>query len=325
MNAYRIFGLGEWLKKHIWCLPCRSFRAEAGPPSRLGGAWVRVSCHQNTLKRGHQTAARGCPGFTLVELLVVIATVAVLAAVLLPALAGTKPNGQAFQCLNNTRRLTLGWTMYASENSDIFMWPTKLVSGQIDWSASTGNTNVAFMLNSDALIAPYVKSAALFKCPSDIYQSPANPGPRIRSYSLDYTLGGSSASFGPTNYLGRKYFAPGIMSELNMPGPANIYVILDENPDSIDDAAFMLDAGHYAPGSEKWRNYPGSFHNGSVSISFADGHSEIHQWLDSRTLQNVQYKYFSTSRSPTTSPINTGYNLDSSADYEWLENRMPYR
>jgi len=115
------------------------------------------------------------------------------------------------------------------------------------------------------------------------------------------------------------------MSDLNTPGPANIYVILDEHPDSIDDGAFALDAGRYAPGSEKWRNYPGSFHNNAVSISFADGHSEIHQWLDSRTLQNVQYKYFSPYTLPTTSPINQNYLLGTSADYEWLEDRMPYR
>ena len=278
----------------------------------------------NTMSKfGLKGWSGGRPGFTLVELLVVMATVAVLAAVLLPALAGTKPNGQAFQCLNNTRRLTLGWTMYASENSDQLMSPTKWVSSYVDWGSGQNNTNAALMLNQAALIAPYVKSAALFKCPSDNYQSPQNLGPRIRSVSLDGALG-MNPSFG-SNYKGRSYFSARKMSDLNTPGPANIYVILDEHPDSINDGAFLLDAGHWSSTIEHWRDFPGSFHDNAVSISFADGHSEIHQWLDSRTLQNVQYKYFSTSRSPTTSPINTGYNLDSSADYEWLENRMPYR
>jgi prepilin-type N-terminal cleavage/methylation domain-containing protein/prepilin-type processing-associated H-X9-DG protein len=270
----------------------------------------------------------GHPGFTLVELLVVIATVAVLAAVLLPALAGTKPNGQAFQCLNNTRRLTLCWTMYASENSDKLMDPSKWVSGQMDWSSWQDNTDVSTMLDDKALISPYVKSAALFKCPSDIYQSPQNPGPRIRSVSLDGALNGGptlGSLYAPPGEAPRTYFAARKMSDLNTPGPANIYVILDEHPDSINDAEFMLNAGLVNKTAQKWRDYPGSFHNGAVSLSFADGHSEIHKWITGTTLQGVEYKSFSPySGSATTSPINQNSTIGDNKDYEWLEDRMPY-
>jgi prepilin-type processing-associated H-X9-DG protein len=371
MNIHRIFGPGEWLKERVWCLPCRSFRAEdGGTRFRLGVARVSVfvkrhvlehfkmnyslnpggaallrrqgeaaaspyhdySFREIALKRGPRTDDRGRLAFTLVELLVVLATIALLAAVLLPALAGTKPDGQAFQCLNNTRRLTLCWTMYASENSDKFMDPVKWVSGQMDWGNGQNNTNVSLMLDSSALIAPYVKSAALFKCPSDIYQSPQNLGPRIRSYSLDSALGGGP-SLGSNYAPGippetRVYFAPTMMSQLNKPGPANIYVILDENPDSINDGYFMLDAGKWPIGQDHWHDFPGSFHNGAVSISFADGHSEIHKWQKSSTSQSVQYKSFGSAYAATygwTVPLNQNSNLGQNADNEWMEDRMPYR
>ncbi len=123
----------------------------------------------------------------------------------------------------------------------------------------------------------------------------------------------------------RTYFSAHKPSELKSPGPANIFVILDEHPDSINDATFSLDAGRYDQTSEKWRDYPGNLHNNCVSISFADGHSEIHKWMDARTKQPVQFKYFSTASSPTTKPINQGYSLIRSPDYEWLEDRMPYK
>jgi type II secretory pathway pseudopilin PulG len=292
------------------------------------------SFHEIRLKRGHRAEDRGRLAFTLVELLVVIATVAVLAAVLLPALAGTQPDGRAFQCRNNLRRLTVAWTMYASDNSGRLMDPGRWVWGQMDWGNSVWNTDASLMLDTNAQIAPYVKTAALFKCPADIYQSPQNLGPRVRSYSLDGALGG-----GPN--LGSAY-APGIppetrdytgptggkwtkTTELNKPGPANIYTFLDEHPDSINDAAYMLNAGAYPIGSEKWRDFPGSFHNGCVSISFADGRAEMHRWVKWRTCQAVEYKSFNSYTGPATTPLNQAVNISSDPDYEWLEDRMPYR
>jgi type II secretory pathway pseudopilin PulG len=316
MNTLRKFSPGRWLK-HVGC-------------TRFS-----VFVKNDTLKGGHRTDDRGRLAFTLVELLVVLATVAVLAAVLLPALAEAKPDGRAFQCRSNLRRLTVAWTMYTNDNSDKFLDPAKWVTGAMDWGSSSWNTDASLMLDTSAQIAPYVKSAALFKCPADNYQSPLNPGPRVRSYSLDGALGGSPN-------LGSNY-APGIppeqrdyrapsgskwtrMSELNKPGPANIYVFLDEHPDSINDGAFMLNAGYYAIGNEKWRDFPGSLHNGCVSISFADGRAEMHRWVKARTYQGVEYKSFSTAGSgPFTSPLNQGSNIMSDQDYEWLEDRMPYR
>src|SRR5450631_3144414 len=75
-------------------------------------------------------------GFTLVELSVVLATVAILAALLYPALAAPHPNSQAFQCLNNQRQIVLAWQMYAADNHDVL--PPN------DWYSGSGQP-VAYM------------------------------------------------------------------------------------------------------------------------------------------------------------------------------------
>jgi prepilin-type processing-associated H-X9-DG protein len=219
--------------------------------------------------------------------------------------------------------------MYADENSDKLMDPPTWISGQIDWGNGQANTDASLVLNEKALISPYVKSAGTLKCPADNYQSPQNLGPRVRSVSLNGTLGGSP-NFG-LNYqpageaAPRVYFKATLTSDLKKPGPDNIFTVLDEHPDSINDAAFMEDAGKYDTHSEHWRDFPGSLHNNAVSISFADGHSEIHRWREGKTSQVVEYKTFATAGGNSTTPLNQGVNLTKSADYEWMLDRMPYR
>jgi prepilin-type N-terminal cleavage/methylation domain-containing protein/prepilin-type processing-associated H-X9-DG protein len=265
--------------------------------------------------------------FTLIELLVVIAIIAILAAILLPALAKAKTRAQATACLVNTKQLTLGWIMYADENNDKLMEPGKFVSGGMTWGAEKDNTDTSLMLNDSALIAPYVKSAGAFKCPADNYQSPQNLGPRVRSISLDGALGGGptvGTAYGLPGQPTRSYIKAAIMSDLKNPGPANIYTVLDEHPDSINDAAFMLNAGADARTALHWRDFPGSLHNGAVSISFADGHSEIHKWIVGTTVQPVEYRNFSTTGSIMTYPLNQSTSIGDNKDCEWMLDRMPY-
>lgn len=271
--------------------------------------------------------------FTLIELLVVIAIIAILAALLLPVLTAAKKKAQGAACMSNTRQLTLGWLMYPDDNDDKLMLPGNWVNAGSgfnyeDWSASSGNTDAKLILdpgpkNDTALIAPYARNPGVFKCPADIYDCPA--GPRVRSVSMNGALGGNPDFGTGTAYQPngeqRVYFSAKKPSDLKTPGPVNIWVILDEHPDSINDASFMLNAGKWSgAGQEYWRDFPGNLHNNCVSISFADGHSEIHKWMDPRTSQPVQYKSFAT----TTTPLNQSVNIKHSVDYEWLEDRMPY-
>lgn len=266
-------------------------------------------------------------GFTLIELLVVIAIIAILAAMLLPALTKAKQKAQGIACLSNTKQLTLAWLMYQGDWQENLMPAGSWVVGSPgeDYNSSDGNTNIDQLIGSGALISAYVKSPGLFKCPGD--KVLAANGDRMRSYSMNGVIGAATSNVqGPApgggTFFGSAGSSPGLgatkkIGDLIVPGPANIFLFLDEHPDSINDALFAFNPGCIL-GSETWRDLPASFHNRVGSFSFADGHSETHKWMDGRTVQPVTYQSWASLHS-------SGYNVQVSPDYEWLNNRMPYR
>lgn len=254
--------------------------------------------------------------FTLLELLVVIALVALLATVLLPALAGTRASSKSVQCLNNHRRLMVAWQMYASDNQDRMVSPGDWVEEWLDWGMNPGNTNTVILEDPEqSLIARYVRSASLFKCPADQYVSPAQLSSgwkqRVRSVALNSCLGGGSVVIF-YEIPGRSHFVAKQLSELVFPGPANTVATLDEHPDSINNAQFSFDPG-YALSNARWRDLPASYHDTGAGVSFADGHAQIKRWQDVRTILSVRYVTWS----PLISPGNS--------DYAWMNEHMPYR
>lgn len=256
-------------------------------------------------------------GFTLIELLVVIAIIAILAAMLLPALSRAKVKAQQIQCLSNTKQLALATYMYPIDNRDYLVNNPGWVDAYMTWGFEASNTNLALLSDpSKSLIANYVGNPFVFKCPGDKYQSPKNPGPRVRSYTMNGALGGPQGGgvvAGGTYPNGRIYVEHARkMSELNRPGPSMVYSTLEEHPDTIDTGSFKFDPG-WPPKLQKWRDLPGSNHRGSGCLSFADGHSEVKKWEDPKVTPPVTYQSAS------------GVTTRDSPDYKWLVERMPYR
>ena len=244
--------------------------------------------------------------FTLLELLAVIAICGVLAMVLLPALARSKPPNHALVCMNNGRRILAALHLYAADNID-FWPPNELsdpcwVAGFMDFnSGNPANTNLSGLTDpAHSKLGAYLALPAVYKCPSD--KSTVTIGsqsiPRVRSVSMSGAVGTKSTV--PGQPVGGEWLdggpnsgqtvwkTYGKTSQMNAPTPANLFVIMDEHPDSINEGALMVQCTGTGSAA-KIIDYPASYHNLGVSVSFADGHAEIHKWHDPRTSPPTTY------------------------------------
>jgi len=280
--------------------------------------------------RRRLTATQGVlhQGFTLIELLVVIAIIAILAAMLLPALTKGKLKAQGIQCMSNHKQLALAWRMYSEDNGDRLLHASdggpnpienKLawVTGLMDNTANPSNWDI----NQDLVKSPMWnycgKNAGIWRCPADHSSVLVNGErkPRVRSMSMNFWFGGFGGTDGGlSGGAWRLYFK---MTDLIDPGPVKTWLLLDMREDSIDIGNFATDMRGWP---DNWAatgfyDLPGFYHHRACGFSFADGHSEIKRWLDQRTM-------------PALVPdgqVNDGFASPRNKDIVWLQERSTRR
>lgn len=265
--------------------------------------------------------------FTLLELMVMLMIIALGLLMLVPALAESRIDGQALRCRNNHRQLLRAWQMYAADFNDLLPaadQATATASGRPNWMTGNIDFNAGnpsnYNINQDIVKSPLwpysASKAEIYRCPADpnyvilagkIYR-------RVRTVAMSCAFGNGAWLNGAAGDAG-PYRLYSKLSDVRV--PPHTFVFIDEHPNSIDDGEMTVScAGAQtgdAPTLARIIEYPAPFHNGGATLSFADGHVEVHNWIGA--MLRTPTSYNQTGLIPL--PINVSAG-DSAVDIEWL-------
>jgi hypothetical protein len=294
--------------------PSEGEKAGVRGPTRGSGAQSASKCRgilSPAERAGVVTRPEGLgSGFALVELVLVLAVVAVLVAVFLSAQSAAGVRAQSLACLNNKRLLGVAWATYPQDHNGKLANSFNWLAGELDYVPDNPvNTNVNLLLAGE--LGPYVNQPAAYKCPAD--QSTAVEGtqilPRVRTTAMNQMIRPAANTNGWTASPPWRIYTT--LADIVYPDPAKLWVLIDENPDSVNDASFAVVMDRQKWGAS-WQDGPNILHGGSASLGFADAHAEIRRWRDPQTLtMRVTY------RTEFPYGLVQPYNLD----VQWIQDR----
>jgi prepilin-type N-terminal cleavage/methylation domain-containing protein/prepilin-type processing-associated H-X9-DG protein len=243
-----------------------------------------------------QASAKTRYAFTLIELLVVIAIIAILAAMLLPALSKAKIAAYKTNCMNNLKQIHLAWVMYSGENDDKIVPVSNYGDGGVkDPLIAPGGAesqffpgNVTYLPCTNVLYAqfsllyPYLKSSAVFKCPADLKKVSLKGPSTTRSYSVNGWMNPTASTLSG-GYLHPLNLYRVFRKQSDISRTSDIWVTIEENPGTINDDWFVETPD--TPG--QWTDMPAAYHNRSCMLLFADGHAQPRKWTDYQVINQA--------------------------------------